>query len=225
VTADRERTSRGEAPRPNIVVWFAAALGVWLSCQAPLAAHRLDEYLQATRIALGSDVRLEIDLTPGTDVASAVFALVDADRSGDLSDDEQAAYAASVLSATAIEFDGQPATLKLVSSRFPVFEEMARGEGTIRLEAVAGAPGGLRGQHQLYYRNTHQTRMSVYLVNALVPPAGTRILRQERDAFQHELRLDYATTNPIGWRMAGALGAAAAFASVLGLTRYRRNRS
>ena len=43
----------------------AAALGVWLATPAPAGAHRLDEYLQATRVSIDLDrVGLEIDLTP-----------------------------------------------------------------------------------------------------------------------------------------------------------------
>ena len=49
----------------------AAALGMWLTFPAPAGAHRLDEYLQTTRVAIDIDrVGLDIDLTPGTSMAA-----------------------------------------------------------------------------------------------------------------------------------------------------------
>ena len=48
-----------------------AVLGAWLATLPPAAAHRLDEYLQATRLSIDIDrVDLEIDLTAGSAMAS-----------------------------------------------------------------------------------------------------------------------------------------------------------
>jgi hypothetical protein len=52
----------------------------------PLSAHRLDEYLQSTLVAIeAGDVRLQINLTPGVAVAAQVLALIDRDRDGAIS--------------------------------------------------------------------------------------------------------------------------------------------
>lgn len=63
-----------------------------LACLAsPLAteAHRLDEYLQATRLSVARDrIDLELDLTAGADVASAVFASIDTNHDGRISPTE-----------------------------------------------------------------------------------------------------------------------------------------
>src|SRR5262245_65012781 len=50
-----------------------------------LSAHRRDELLQAARIAVGPErVDLELDLTPGIDVADGVIADIDRDGNGAL---------------------------------------------------------------------------------------------------------------------------------------------
>ena len=74
-----------------------------LSCWVLLLAsdalgHRLDEYLQATRVLVATNrIDVSIDLTPGVAVAGQVLAVLDTDRDGQLSDDERAAYAKHVL--------------------------------------------------------------------------------------------------------------------------------
>ena len=46
-------------------------------------AHRLDEYLQATRVAIARDrIDLEIDLTPGATIAASIATEIDTDRDG-----------------------------------------------------------------------------------------------------------------------------------------------
>ena len=58
----------------RFLIWLAAVITLAL----PAQAHRLDEYLQATRIDISSNrVDLEMDLTPGVDVASVVLPLMD----------------------------------------------------------------------------------------------------------------------------------------------------
>ena len=50
------------------------------------SAHILDEYEQATRIALAKDhVTLKLRLTAGVEIASQVFALIDTNKDGQLS--------------------------------------------------------------------------------------------------------------------------------------------
>ena len=63
---------------------IAAALMV--GAGSATSAHRRDEYLQAARIAVDPDrVRIELDLTPGIEVADGVIAGIDTDRSGTIS--------------------------------------------------------------------------------------------------------------------------------------------
>ena len=55
-------------------VGASVLLCVGLGRPAPIAAHRLDEYLQAARIAVDVDrVGVELDLTPGVAIAPSVM--------------------------------------------------------------------------------------------------------------------------------------------------------
>ena len=57
-------------------------------------AHRDDQYLQATLVAIeAGGVRLQINLTPGVAVAEQVLAEIDRDRDGAISKHEAAVYA------------------------------------------------------------------------------------------------------------------------------------
>src|ERR1041384_7833664 len=78
-------------------------------------AHRIDEYLQAARFSLAPDrIVLKIDLTPGGEVAPAIFAQINTRRDGRISDAEGRAYANQVLNDIVIEVDGRKQHLELV---------------------------------------------------------------------------------------------------------------
>jgi hypothetical protein len=170
-----------------------AVLGAWLATVSPAAAHRVDEYLQATRLSI--DIRrvdLEIDLTAGIALASKVFAWIDTNRDGEISSAEGQAYARQMLRSVVLKVDGWPVEIQLVETSFPQFRDMSLGVGTIRLRATANIPSAGAGRHQLSFLNTHQSESSVYLVNALVPAnPRLQLAEQQRDIAQHGLRLEY----------------------------------
>ena len=182
-----------------------------LALSSPAAAHRLDEYLQATRLSIGRDrINLEVDLTPGVEVAGRVLALIDTDRDGKMSSLEEQFYAQRLLDSLELAFDGRPISISLVNSSFPQFEDMAQGTGTIRLHASATFPQAGAGTHRVYYRNAHQSEIGAYLVNALVPEdKHIQISQQSRDYAQHEVTVEYAVSGPpllwssISWLAAG----------------------
>jgi hypothetical protein len=161
---------------------------------ATVSAHRLDEYLQAARLAVEPDrVGLELDLTPGMAVANEIIAEIDRDRDGSLSPQEQIAYAAKVLSAIDLEVDGRPLQLQPAMPTFPDLDAVRRGEGTIRLRSRAFLPSQSEGAHQLFFRNGYRPEVSVYLANAVVPPSDrVAVDTQRRNRDQRELTIDYA---------------------------------
>jgi hypothetical protein len=168
-----------------------AVLGAWLA--TPAAAHRVDEYLQATRLSIDIEsVDLEIDLTAGSALASEIFGWIDTNRNGEISNAEGEEYAQQVLRSVVLKVDGWPVPINLVESSFPQFHDMNLGVGIIRLRATAKVPAASAGHHQISFLNTHRTESSVYLVNALVP-ANPRIqlADQRRDRAQLGLTLDY----------------------------------
>ncbi len=168
-------------------------LGAWLATVPPASAHRVDEYLQATRLSIDIErVDLEIDLTAGSAVASEVFAWIDTNRDGEISNAEGEAYARQMLGSVVLKVDGRPVPIQLVETGFPQFRAMSLGVGTIRLRATARVPAASAGRHEVSFLNTHRTESSVYLVNALVP-ANPRIqlADQRRDRAQLGLTLNY----------------------------------
>jgi hypothetical protein len=155
-------------------------------------AHRLDEYLQASRLSLALDrIVLRIDLTPGVEVAPLIFATINTNRDGEISEGEGKAYANQLLKEIVLDVDGRRQPLTVVSSQFPSFREMSSGLGVIRIEAQT-AWTGTPGRHSLVYENKHKPDLGVYLVNALVPAnPKIAITAQNRDPLQREFRLAF----------------------------------
>jgi hypothetical protein len=191
-----------------------------LAC-APLAvaeAHLLDEYLQATRIALERDrIVLEMSLTPGAALAEHVFALLDRDSDSQISGAEIDAYARTLLPDLVLELNGQPCPLKLARAESPAWHEMRDGLGTIRIEVEAEAVLG-SGRHHLQFINRHRPDIGVYLVNALVPNAPIAVVGQRRDVLQRGIQLDIEVTRPY----ASASWIAAPVIALTALVVYRR---
>jgi hypothetical protein len=179
-----------------------------------VSAHRVDEYLQATRIAIDPDrVQLELDLTPGIALAQSIVSDVDGDGDGVLSNDEQSAYARLVLSALTLDIDGTPLRAELGQAAFPGVDAIRRGEGTIRLHLAAPLPRLAGGVHHLSFRNRHHSDRSVYLANALVPASDrVAVTAQRRDGNQSELTIDYMlraapARPPAAWLLGGLVAA------------------
>jgi len=172
-----------------------AMLGLIFSHTAD--AHRLDEYLQASQIAIESGrIIVEINLTPGAAVADGVIAEIDRDADGELSPSESAAYAGVVVRSLSLEVDGGQQPLVLERYRFPSPAAMRQGLGTIRLYAAAKPPLVV-GQHRLVFRNAHRSDIGAYLVNALVPSdERIAIHGQSRDFLQREYAVEYALGLP-----------------------------
>jgi hypothetical protein len=176
----------------------AGALGCLLLVLASnVLAHRLDEYLQATRVSVTRDrVDLSIDLTPGVTIADQVLAVIDQDRDGRVSGDECTAYAQRFLKDVRIGLDGKVLVSGLVDAAFPALHEIKEGLGVIRIRATAPLAQLSVGNHALSLTNAHLPAISVYLVNALVPKdRAIRITKQTRDELQKDYRLEFGV-NP-----------------------------
>ena len=158
-------------------------------------AHRLDEYLQATRISVArGHVTAEVSLTPGAAVAGSVISAIDRDRNGEISAAEGLASAEGVVNSFSLEVDGLRRGLALDEHRIPS-AEIRRGEGVIRLRASAPIFADAVGRHRLSFSNTHRSDIGVYLVNALVPEdSQIGINGQSRDMLQREFHMEYTVS-------------------------------
>jgi len=167
-----------------------------LAISASPSAHRLDEYLQATRVSLAhTRVTLEIDLTPGASVADGIIALIDRDGDSSISPVEAESYGRDVLTDVIFELDGQPIALTLSRVEVPSLDEMRHGIGAIQLRASGDVGPRMSLRRDLHFQNNHQPGSSVYLVNALIPSdRGISVVGQTRDAKQRGVRIEYSVS-------------------------------
>ena len=170
----------------------AAASAAVLLAAAPASGHRLDEYLQATRIDIGLDrVLVEVDLTPGASLAADVLSSLDSNGDGTIDFDEERAYVGGFLERFELAIDGKRRTLSPVSAHFPPPGDLLDGAGVVRLTLTADG-GAARGRHRLVVRNLYRSDVGVYLANALRPTAREiAVSAQHRDPKQHQLEIDY----------------------------------
>ena len=137
---------------------------------AGVSAHRYDEYLHASRIAIGpASVRLEVSLTPGIAVADAVIRDIDTDRDAVLSAAERHAYTQRVLGGLSLRLDDTVVPMTLMESNFPAIGALRGGDAAITIVADAPLRRPADGAHRLAFRNDNAAHGAVYLANALLP--------------------------------------------------------
>ena len=160
-------------------------------------AHRDDQYLQATLVAIEPRaVRLQINLTPGIAVAEQVIAEIDRDRDGAISKNEAAAYAELLKHDLTLRIDGQDLELKLTASEFVEPAELRTGSGTLQMEFSAIFGPLAAGPHMLTLENRHSTAISVHLINAARPRFATvQITRQKRNQNQSAGEIEFTLSS------------------------------
>jgi hypothetical protein len=185
------RAGRAESRRNAKAAAIGAAGIMWVA--TTVSAHRLDECLQATRIAIEPDrIEIEVSLTPGVDVADAIIGDIDQDGDHVFSTREQQAFATRVLSSLDVTQDGHRVDVVGGPAAFPAVDAVRRGEGTIHLRSTAALGPQADGGHRVSFRNRYRPEMSVYLANALVPQSDRiAVTGQRRDTKQQDLTIDY----------------------------------
>jgi hypothetical protein len=165
-----------------------------LALPSAVFAHRDDQYLQATLVAIEpSGVRLQINLTPGVAVAEQVLAEIDRDRDGAISKNEAAAYAKLLKRDLTLRVDGRKLELNLTASEFVEPAALRTGSGIIQMEFSAISGPLTTGPHRLTLENRHLTPMSVYLINAAQPRSATiQITRQKRNENQSAGEIEFS---------------------------------
>jgi hypothetical protein len=182
---------------PRVIAGLAAVL-MALGGAAPASAHRLDEYLQALRVDVRADgIVVELDLTPGANLAVDVVATLDTNADGAIDPSEADAYVAGVIRSLEVSVDDRPVALGLVSRSMPSVDDVAAGNGVINLVARADVDQA-RGRHRLRMSNGYRSGVSVYLANALRPDSrAITIASQARDPRQQTLTIDYVVNAPL----------------------------
>jgi hypothetical protein len=152
----------------------------------------------------------------------AWMAVIDRDSDGEISAEEERAYAERVAREVELRVDGTASPLRLMESHFPALAAMHDGLGTIEIKLHAA-----RGGHQLRFENRHLPQISAYLVNCLSAPGdGLVVTRQVRDQAQRSIAFEYSFADgaaPPPWISQGRfwVGAAGLLLAVR-LAFYRR---
>ena len=178
------------AGKPAAAILAAVAI---VTAGGTVAAHRLDECLQAARIAIEPDhVEVELSLTPGVEVAGAMIDDIDRDGDDSLSATEQQAFVGRVVAALELAHDGRALDLVAGAATFTQIDALRRGEGTIQFRSLAGLTPPSQGAHHVSFTNRYRPEMSVYLANALVPDSDRiAVTAQRRTVEQRDLTIDY----------------------------------
>jgi hypothetical protein len=172
---------------------------VALGVVSPFAeAHVLDEYLQATLVSINpGEIRLNINLTPGVEIADQVIRQIDRDGSGSISADEATAYAERLKRDLTARLDGSDAQLQLVAVNAPELPALRTGHGIIQVEFLCLGGSFGRGSHTLELENSHFPKLGAYLINAARPQSQSiQIISQKRNPNQSSGAIDFAYTPP-----------------------------
>lgn len=188
----------------------------------PASAHRLDEYLQALRVDLRANgIVVELDLTPGANLAADVVATLDPNGDGAIDRAEADAYVGSVLHGLELSVDDRRVDLDVISRTVPSIDEVREGAGVISLVTRADVDQP-PGRHRVRVSNAYRSDVGAYLANALRPDSrAITITSQLRDPRQQTLTIDYLVGVPLAARASGWTAIALA---LLGCSLYWRRR-
>jgi hypothetical protein len=185
---------RGRGP----IEWSAAALALLLA-PGRADAHPVDEVVQGAYLTLApGELRLELDLTPGTEVADAVLRALDANGDRRITDAEARTYAERVLKQSTVTLDGAPAAWRLDRVNAPSYESLKFATDTFKVYAVAVRPDR-PGAHSLAYDNRYQPAKSQCIANIFLQPgSGWRyqVTGQKHSDDGRRLSVSYTIARP-----------------------------
>ena len=170
-------------------LWMLLAL-----VPAPAVAHPVDEIVQGAYLTLApGEVRLELDLTPGSEVAGALLRELDANSDARISRAEMLAYGWRVLRQSTLTLDGAVVPWRLQQIRAPSYQNIRTAAATLKIFAVAVRPERA-APHTLVYLNRYRPAKSQCIANVfLLPGAGWqyRALSQKHDKEGRQLSVAY----------------------------------
>ena len=189
-------------------------------------AHQLDEYLQSTLVVVQpTDIRLEINLTPGVAISEQVLALIDPNHDGIVSTNEAVAYAQLLKRDLVARLDQHDVELVLTAFDYPTPAELRTGWGIIQLEFIIPTPHLSAGTHHFILEDRHLPAISVYLFNAEKSMSDElQITGQTRSKTQSKGEITFAFNPPLNlYEKLGVYGAyIAVIVVVLGVINQTR---
>lgn len=134
---------------------------------------------------------------PGTEVAAAVLAKIDADGDARISDDEAQAFGDAVLEQSSLDIDGAPLTWSLDHVSMPNYATIASAGDVIKVMATAEHPEAA-GERQLTYSNGFAPVKTQTAANIFLRPADGwqyQVTGQQRPDGQ-TLTVNYEVSGP-----------------------------
>ena len=160
-------------------------------------AHPVDEVVQGAYLTLApGQVRLELDLTPGTEVAFAVLKSLDANGDRRITEAEARAYGERVLKQSTLTLGGKPAAWRLERVDTPAYDELEQSTPTLKIYATAARPDRA-GPQAFSYENRYQPAKSQWIANVFLQPAGGwryRVAGQQHTDDGRGLTVSYAAS-------------------------------
>ncbi|MDO5614327.1 MAG: DUF1007 family protein [Paracoccus sp. (in: a-proteobacteria)] len=140
---------------------------------------------QQVSLTLGPEgIRAEISIIPSDREGAAIFAALDLDGDGALSEAEMQALAAQVLAATRLTLNDAPQALTLTGVSRPAEADMAAGHAKITLLAEAAhplAPGENFGFSIAYDRFASEWSVQPWLAEGFLPDGQLPVIRRGAD--------------------------------------------
>jgi hypothetical protein len=160
-------------------------------------AHPLDEVVQGAYLTLApGEVRLELDLTFGSNVAGALLQALDDDADRTITEAEAQRYARRVLAQSTLTLDGAAVSWRLGDAHVPPYRSLEAGSATISIRAVAERPDSA-GPHVLGYCNDHPPAASLRAANVFLQPGEGwiyQVVTQARSDDGGQLTVAYTVT-------------------------------
>lgn len=123
-----------------------------LALSANAGAHPHAVVDQQALLSLGPGVAdLTIRVVPSFVEGAAIFAHIDADSDGSVSEEERAAFALAVIERTRLEVDGISVGFDYVNAGIPGYRLAAAGAGVIEIVAAARFSLGDGGAHRVTF--------------------------------------------------------------------------
>lgn len=158
-------------------------------------AHPVDEVVQGAYLTLApGEMRLELDLTPGTEVADAVLRTIDANGDKRLSEAETRAFGERVLQQSTLTLNGKAAAWRLDRVSAPAYEDLQLAAATLKIYAVAKRPDRA-GPQTFSYENRYQPAKSQWIANVFLLPGGGwgyKVVGQQHTSDGRGLTVSYA---------------------------------
>lgn len=168
-----------------------AVIAAGLSLATSLHAHRLEGLVQSSLVEVEpSQIKVQVTLLPGIDIAPGIKALLDPDADGEFSEPESRAWARQFMAGQTVAVDGQSLPLTVHNVRSSPLPDLTGGHAEIVIDYTAELGKLAHGRRTLVCANHYEPIPCTYQCNGLVPMVpGVRINSHRRDASERELTL------------------------------------